>query len=439
MSELKFLPKKDAILTLKAFFETLSSAKNHLNYSRQKSDVEKYLKLLDVYSKKIDLDLNNSIMSLRLALAQNYGNTDNLNNEGLEWVNKWYTNFKIKTEYSIATLPNKEEYQPILDSFETSMDKINKKFEELEKKYEGLEKKITQPQQQANIPQKIDNNKSNKFERDLIDNENINSNFNILNKKINNIEKILDSTEIQRKKEQKELEDEELRKTQKISKLKSSINKIELENLIKITQQININLENICIFYINHKSLQDYLNRESIYNYMKRINLSDLEKEIGMDKYSKKFVSIEIDNNSIIRLDINDYSLTIIPNIKNLKNLVKLDLSHNRIKKTDNIKFLENLEYLDLSSNNISEVTLGNLKKLSSLNLSNNNIKSISNIPVVHSFSALHYNHPNLKNIYLDNNPLIETRLENSLELCLENGFKYELNIEEKKFHIFQN
>ena len=66
MSELRFLSKKDAVLNIKSFCETLSNAKNHLNYSNQKSDVETYLKLLDIYSKKIDLDLNNSIMSLRL-------------------------------------------------------------------------------------------------------------------------------------------------------------------------------------------------------------------------------------------------------------------------------------------------------------------------------------------------------------------------------------
>ncbi len=163
MSELKFLPKKDAILTTKAFFETLSNARNHLNYSSQKSDIEKYLKLLDVYSKKIDLDLNNSIMSLRLAIAQNYGNTNNLSAEGLEWVNKWYTNFKIKTEGLITTLPNKEEYQPILDSFEASIGKISQKFEELEKKItppQSIPQKPAIPQQfshpqQANLPQPI--------------------------------------------------------------------------------------------------------------------------------------------------------------------------------------------------------------------------------------------------------------------------------------------
>jgi hypothetical protein len=150
MSELRFSSKKDAVLNIKSFCETLFNAKNHLNYSNQKSDVEKYLKLLDIYSKKIDLDLNNSIMSLRLAIAQNYGNAQCFDIEGMKWIDKWYTNFKNQTEYSIALLPNSQDYQPILDSFGASMEKFNQRVEELEKKYEGLEKKINQPQQLIN-------------------------------------------------------------------------------------------------------------------------------------------------------------------------------------------------------------------------------------------------------------------------------------------------
>jgi Skp family chaperone for outer membrane proteins len=357
MSELVGLSQKDIASVLENFFNTLNNAQSNIAYHKSKNQAMQYINLLDKYSSRIDMDLNNSVLNLKMIINRDYNNIENLDNDAISRISSHYRNLMIRMHNCISYLSKNSyaEYSQIIQSIEKSVNNIN---------------------------------------------ENMDSHFSTLNKRIDTLEKMLDPKEIQRQKEaeerknielkkQKEREEQEERKTQKISRLKSSINSVEFENLIKITQKININLEDIFIYNENNVAIM-------------LANFREKEQMFNIDYRPKEFIGIEISNNSITRLDINNYSLNSIPNINNLKNLNYLDLDDNKIENIKGLEYLKKLSELHLRSNKV----YFDIEGL-------NNLESVQNL--------------NLKKIHLNTNYLIKGKNFNFfLKKMEEKGYKYD-------------
>ena len=209
---------------------------------------------------------------------------------------------------------------------------------------------------------------------------------------------------------------------------------------INILKMINYNVENnyfilnfnssifstITKLNLSHNNINNlYIPSDRNLKSLITLNLSDNKiKDLSILKYTNfpYLTKLYLNNNEATSFDFND--------LKNMQNLIELTLYKNKIKNIYNLDTapLDNFKYLNLQVNELTEFIYKNSQKITSINLSNNSISKVeiknnflqyfdldfNKIKDLNFFEKSYF--PNLVNLHLRGNLVEDVKISNEIE-----------------------